>query len=84
MKRVSGTGSNYLGVGANTVRNMGSDTTTPNSNPYFWSGTLTTGKWYLVVGFVYPSNIGTTAQTSRGGVYDGATGEKIVNGTDYV
>jgi hypothetical protein len=84
MKRVSGTGSNYLGVGPNHVRNMGSDTTTPNSNPYFWSGALPAGKWYLVVGYVYPSNYGTGAQLGRGGVYDGVTGQKIATGNDFV
>jgi hypothetical protein len=84
MKRVSGTGSNYLGVGPNHVRNMGSDTTTPNSNPYFWSGALSAGKWYLVVGYVYPSNYGTGAQLGRGGVYDGVTGQKIATGNDFV
>jgi hypothetical protein len=84
MKRVSGTGLNYLGVGLNHVRNMGSDTTTPNSNPYFWSGALPAGKWYLVVGYVYPSNYGTGAQLGRGGVYDGVTGQKIATGNDFV
>lgn len=52
---------------------------TPRSNAYFWYGDLPQiDKWYLVVGFVHGS--AHTGTTVIGGVYDPATGAKVLNG----
>lgn len=53
-----------------------------NNNPYFWSGDLPQlNKWYMLVAFVHGSTYNTNV--SYGGIYDGATGEKIRNITDF-
>lgn len=52
---------------------------TANNNPYFWAGdTPQLDKWYLLVGFVHNSSY--TGTTVNGGVYDGVTGTKVLNG----
>lgn len=53
---------------------------TSNGNPYFWSGNITPGQWYLMVGVIQPNSI--TAQSGISGVYD-MTGKKIASGTDF-
>lgn len=60
-------------------------TGTPDSNPYFMTiarSALVVGRWYLLVGFVFPSASGTT-QFNKGGLYDGATGQKVLDATDF-
>lgn len=53
-----------------------------NSNPYFWYGDLPElNKWYLLIGYVHGSGDGST--THLGGIYDGATGKKISEITDF-
>ena len=76
------TGQFYLGVSGNTVDDLPSGT--QNSNPYFIAqarNTLTAGRWYLLVGYVFPTS--TTTQNNQGGVYDGVTGARVSAGTDY-
>ena len=84
METITGTsGSAYLGIQSNTVCNL--NTTTPNSNPYFFSTGRTTfivGRWYLIVGYVYPS--GSTGATNTGAhIYDMTTGSIVANGNNY-
>lgn len=77
------TGILYLGPKQNTVADV--DTGSANSNPYFafrGRSTFTAGRWYLFVGYVLPSSYGTT-QLNSGGIYDGVTGRKIFDGTDF-
>ena len=53
-----------------------------NTNPYFWYGKLPQiDKWYLLVGYIHGS--GDPSTTSYGGVYDGASGIKVLEGTDF-
>lgn len=75
-------GSAYLGLGANTVRAIGGAVL---SNPYFVvvdRSTLTLGKHYLLVGYVFPSTYA-GAQLSMGGIWDGITGEKLGGAPDF-
>lgn len=59
------------------------NTSTLQSNPYFASTTaLTAGRWYLMVGYVYPA--GSTGATSAdAGIYDTTTGAKVAAGTNF-
>ena len=51
---------------------------TARSNAYFWYGDLPElDKWYLLVGVVHGSAHSGTTMT--GGIYDGATGVKVLN-----
>lgn len=55
------------------------------TNPYFATTGRTAfvqGRWYLLVGFVLPSSSGTTQQ-NKGGIYDGVTGQKVNDYTDF-
>ena len=81
----------YFGPEVNTVADIPTGTT--NSNPYFQAAiprTPAVGNalgaagyhWYLFVGYVQPSNIGTT-QTTLSGIYDGVTGAKLTNNNDF-
>ena len=55
---------------------------TLNTSPYFWNGDLPIlDRWYLLVGYVNKSSY--TSTLSYGGIYDGVTGEKIINITDF-
>jgi len=61
---------------------------TDNSNPYFFtrwitdqSGTFTADKWYKVVAYVLPQ--GTANPGALGGVYDTATGQKVLDVTNF-
>ena len=50
--------------------------------PYFFADQLPmTEKWYLLVGYVHRNTHQNT--TSQGGLYDPATGEKVVSLTDF-
>jgi hypothetical protein len=72
-------GSFYLGCQPSTVAAIPTGVT--DSNPYFTvvsPSNFVLGRWYLVIGFVLPSNFGTTPPSpTAGGVYDGVTGERV-------
>ena len=74
-------GTTYIGChggGGNTITLAGAT----NTNPYFWSGDLPViDRWYLLVGYIHGS--GDASTTSYGGIYDGTTGAKVLNMTDY-
>ncbi|PYF74186.1 hypothetical protein B0O44_104357 [Pedobacter nutrimenti] len=54
----------------------------PHANPYFWNGKLPElNKWYLLVGYIHGS--GDDTQVHMGGIYDGVTGIKVLNCTDF-
>jgi hypothetical protein len=75
-------GYQYFGPEANKVCNL--NTSTPNGNPYFevQANTLTAGRWYLAVGYVYPA--GSTGMTNNdAGVWDTLTGAKVFSGTNF-
>ncbi|WP_316810318.1 hypothetical protein [Pedobacter heparinus] len=55
---------------------------TAHPNAYFWYGDLPElNKWYLLVGYIHGS--GDASQTSLGGIYDGTTGAKVLDCTDF-
>ncbi|MCT4602043.1 MAG: hypothetical protein N4A59_03930 [Marinifilum sp.] len=55
---------------------------TSTNNPYFWHGDPPVlGKWYLLVGYIHASNDPSTS--NYGGLYDGETGEKVIDFTDF-
>ena len=80
-KTNSNDGKTYLGL--NTLDPSGNHTTlllngTPRNNAYFWNGDLPQlDTWYLLIGFVHGSAY--TGTTATGGIYDGATGLKVLN-----
>lgn len=52
------------------------------NNPYFWLGNLPElDRWYLVVGYIHGSADLSTIH--YGGVYDGVTGLKVANASDF-
>ena len=54
----------------------------PNVNPYFWAGDpATLDKWYLLVGYMHHNSYSNTV--SIGGIYDGVTGTKVSDITDF-
>lgn len=72
-------GNLYFGVqGAVQTTTAWSD----SSNFYFWNTGITSllqaNKWYLVVGYVYPSDHTETALDIRTGVYDPVSGNRVV------
>lgn len=76
-KTNSNNGSSYLGT--NNVNNLDG---TVNDNPYFWVGDLPElNKWYLLVGYVHGSDDASTV--SYGAIYDGVSGTKAVDITDF-
>lgn len=78
-KNTSNSGITYLGASGTSTSNLDG---TPNTNPYFWSGDLPElGKWYLLVGYMHGSSY--TGTESIGGIYDGETGEKVIDMVDY-
>ncbi len=53
-----------------------------NNNPYFWYGDLPKlNHWYLLIGYVHGSKY--TKTIHQGGIYDGVTGKKVKNITDF-
>ena len=81
----------YVGPDASQVAAIPTGTT--DTNPYFHNaiprvpavGNVIPGsgyQWQLFVGYVQPSNIGTT-QTTLSGIYDGVTGAKLSNHNDF-
>lgn len=80
IRRLTGSGSSYWGVQPNSVCSL--NDTQPHGNPYFASAGLSTGKWYLLVGFIFPA--GSVGNTHEGaGIYDCSTGALVVQGTNY-
>ena len=76
-------GSYYLGVGGNTVKNLSNSTT--NDNPYFLAAgrsELPENVWCLAVGYVWPHGYTGTISTSSA-LYNGQTGAVIRNGSDF-
>jgi len=72
----------FMGCGLSTVENLAGGV---NANPYFVGlsrASLQLGRWYLMVGYVYPSGY-TGPPVTNGGVWDGVTGQKIAAGTDF-
>lgn len=79
-KTNSNSGNSYLGC--SSPNNIAFLDDNLNNNPYFWQGDLPSlNKWYLVVGYVHSSKY--NKLTHYGGIYDGETGEKVRNITDY-
>jgi YD repeat-containing protein len=81
----------YFGLSGNSgtwVNNAASGT--PDSNPYFfaastsWQASISSDRWYKVVGYVFaegskPVSVGTT-----GGVFDTVTGQKVYDVNNYI
>lgn len=82
VRRVSGSGPVYLGT-AHDLSVCDLNTSTGNSNPYFYGGALPTlGDWYLLVGYIYPA--GSTGLTAAGsGLYNMATGALVAVGDNW-
>lgn len=77
----------YLGPGATETNNIVPAGGGANSNPYAIAATpasmgLVEDKWYLVVGVVHGSGY-TGAYSQVAGVYDPATGQRVVTGTEF-
>lgn len=69
----------YSYFGCDSVTNLNGSA---NNNPYFWLGDLPElNKWYLLVGYVHGS--GDVSNVSLGGIYDSATGAKVVDCIDF-
>ncbi|WP_114154651.1 phage tail protein [Chromobacterium haemolyticum] len=80
MRPVAKNGQMYFGTG--NVFDIGGG---GNPNPYFASipkSSFVYGRWYLWVGYIFPSSY-TGPQLSKSGVYDGTTGAKVADGTDF-
>lgn len=79
IRRMSGAASAYWG----TYNVCDINTTTPNGNPYFAaSGALSTDRWYLFVGYIYPA--GSTGNSSdSAGIWDCRTGAKVADGNNW-
>lgn len=83
VKRISGFGAIYWGpgyFGDTSVCDL--NTVGVNTNPYFNAQDLTTGKWFLIVGYVFPAG-STGVPATAGGVFDMATGERIRDVINY-
>ena len=78
-KTGSTSGNTYIGCSGSATNNLNG---TAKTNPYFWEGDLPElNKWYLLVAYIHGS--GDTSTTSYGGIYDGVTGKKVINMTDF-
>lgn len=85
--RVSGTGPLYWGPNWSSndegARVCALNTSNLELNPYFFAADLpATGKWYLMVGYVFPEG-STGVSASAGGLYDMATMERVGAATNY-
>jgi hypothetical protein len=80
-----GLGTIYLGCstfGGSDISDIGGGV---NSNPYHLTpprATLATGRWYLMVGYIFPTGYA-GAQLNRSGLYEGLTGKRVASGTDF-
>ena len=77
MKQKDTNGTKYLGCDVcQTLAGVA------NGNPYFWYGDLPqSNKWYLVLGVLHAQ--GTTTNIGLAGVYDAATGERVISGNEF-
>lgn len=79
--RCSGDASGQLYLGCRNVERLAG---VPDSNPYFLytnrSG-LTSGRWYLAVGYVHAA--GASVAGGQSGLWDAVTGQKVLSGVDY-
>jgi hypothetical protein len=80
-------GSIYLGPGTNETNDLVSAGGGANANPYFIQNVpaamgLTPNKWYLIVGVVHGSGYA-GGNSGLSGVYDPATGQRVVLGPDF-
>ncbi|TKC12044.1 hypothetical protein FA048_00040 [Pedobacter polaris] len=76
-KTNSNDGVSYFGT--DNVSNLNGQS---QDNPYFWSGDLPElNKWYLLVAYVHGS--GDASTTHYGGIYDGVTGTRVADVTDF-
>ncbi|OWY37068.1 hypothetical protein CEK28_18515, partial [Xenophilus sp. AP218F] len=82
VRTVSGTAATYFGP--RLVSSIGGGG--PHNNPYFVDhigrDKLTLGKWFLMVGFLFPEDY-SGSQQRLSGVYDAQTGMKVLDGTDF-
>src|SRR5215217_603098 len=70
-------GNTYLGCGP--LLNLNGTTA---ANAYFWAGDVPElNRWSLMVGYIHASDDAST--TNFGGLYDGVTGAKVANFTDF-
>ena len=86
IKQDNTNGSIYLGAynfgGGSTLSLYRYDGTGANTNKYWFSSDLPTqGEWYLLVGFINPSN--TNSNSGKGGIYNLATGVKVTAFDDF-
>ena len=73
-------GTMYWGVTNSAVCDL--NTATANTNPYFSSAVPAPGRWYLLVGYVYPA--GSTLMGNQGsGCYDMVSGALIAVGLNF-
>jgi len=76
----------YTYFGTHSITGGTQNVTGLNGNfspyPFFWYGDLPQlNRWYLLVGFVHDKNHSSTL--SEGKIYDGVTGEAVLNMTDF-
>lgn len=84
IKRVGANNSGYIYLGADSSGGTVKLDNSPDDNPYFLvveANKLLLDRWYLFVGYIHGSE--DTSTNSYSGVYDGITGKKIINGTDF-
>lgn len=86
VKRVGGDANVYWGPGGEAGRDTVVDTlngSVLDANPYFaTAAALPLGRWYLLVGFVFPA--GQTGLSHAGaGIFDMTTGEQIAGGLNF-
>lgn len=77
VKKVNASGIFYLGAGSDSVCDL--NTTTKNSNPYFYSSRLSgqrLNSWLLITGYVYPYGI-TGLSNADGEIWDCETGQLL-------
>ena len=84
-RKVIGNGTYYFGTNGFTDAVLKRSTGAVDGNPYFCSRTWwgNAGDWYLVTGYVWPSNSGTGASMQESGIYD-MNGIKLFSNHDYV
>ncbi|WP_323142707.1 phage tail tip fiber protein [Massilia phyllosphaerae] len=76
-------GSGWAYWGLRNVASLNGSAIVADNNPYFASSnSLTLGRWYLFVGYIFPANsVGNTNDSA--GIWDCSTGEKVAGGTNY-
>jgi hypothetical protein len=86
IKQDNTNGTIYLGAynfsGSSTLSLYRYDGNSPTTNRYWFGSDLPTqGEWYLLVGFINPSN--TNANSGKGGIYNLSTGVKVNSFEDF-